>query len=147
MTPDVNVLLAASRDDHPHHRVALEWLEAAIAESASGGRFTLIPMVTASYLRLATSPRIFAVPTPMADAIGFVDALAGAPGTTTAALGGEWPVLRQLCLDKKLLGNDLPDAWLAAAVMQLGEHLATFDADFKKLLRRNQLTLLTASRH
>jgi uncharacterized protein len=147
MTPDVNVLLAASRDDHPHHRVALDWLEQAIAQSASGGRFTLIPVVTASYLRLATSPRIFAAPTPIPDAIAFVDALVGAPGATMAMLGAEWPVLRQLCLDKKLRGNDLPDAWLAAAVVQLGEHLATFDADFKKLLRRNQLTLLTASAH
>ena len=34
-----------------------------------------------------------------------------------AALGSEWPTLRQLCLDKQLAGNHLPDAWLAAATL------------------------------
>jgi uncharacterized protein len=29
MTPDVNVLVAASRSDHPHHGPALTWLDAA----------------------------------------------------------------------------------------------------------------------
>lgn len=38
--------------------------------------------------------------------------------------------------------NDVPDAWLAAAVTQLGEHLVTFDADFKKLLSQKQVTVL-----
>lgn len=27
MTPDVNVLIAASRSDHPHHKAAYAWLE------------------------------------------------------------------------------------------------------------------------
>jgi uncharacterized protein len=29
MTPDLNVLIAASRSDHPHHDVARTWLERA----------------------------------------------------------------------------------------------------------------------
>ena len=36
----------------------------------------------------------------------------------------------------------MPDAWLSAAVAHLGEHLVSFDRDFKKLLGRSQLTLL-----
>ena len=63
-------------------------------------------------------------------------------GAELARLGAEWPVLRQLCLNKGLVGNDLPDAWLVAATLQLGEHLVTFDRDFKKLLGRAQVTLL-----
>lgn len=43
---------------------------------------------------------------------------------------------------KKLTANDIPDAWLAAAVIHLGENLVTFDADFKKLLGRTQVTVL-----
>jgi uncharacterized protein len=57
-------------------------------------------------------------------------------------LGPEWSKLRQICLDKQLSANDLPDAWLSAAVTQLGEHLVSFDRDFRKLLSRSQLTLL-----
>jgi hypothetical protein len=37
------------------------------------------------------------------------------------------------------------DAWLAAAVQQLGEHLVTFDKGFRKLLRRGELTLPPAA--
>ena len=67
------------------------------------------------------------------------------PGVRLAPLGPEWPKLRQLCLDKQLGGNDVPDAWLAAAVDHLGEHLVSFDRDFKKLLARSRFTLLQSS--
>lgn len=145
MTPDVNVLVAASRSDHPHHAAARTWLEAALVDAEAGTvPFTLMPMVLASVLRLVTSPKIFVVPTPIADAVAFIDAVLSVPGVRLAPLGPEWPRLRQLCLDKQLGGNDLPDAWLAAAVDQLGEHLVSFDGDFRKLLVRSRFTRLAA---
>ncbi|MFO1199426.1 MAG: TA system VapC family ribonuclease toxin [Burkholderiaceae bacterium] len=143
MTPDVNVLVAASRSDHPHHVVARDWLEEAIGASEAGSALTLMPMVMASFLRLVTSPRIFRFETPIPDAVAFVDALMESPGVQLAALGPEWSKLRKLCLDKQLGGNDVPDAWLSAAVVHLGEHLVSFDRDFRKLLPRGQFTLLT----
>jgi toxin-antitoxin system PIN domain toxin len=142
MTPDVNVLVAASRADHPHHGVARDWFEAAVGSSETGAVLTLMPMVLASFLRLVTSPKIFQQATPIEDAVAFVDALLASPGVQLAALGPEWTRLRQLCLDKQLSGNDVPDAWVAAAVVQLGEHLVSFDRDFRKLLSRSQFTLL-----
>ena len=145
MTPDVNVLVAAARSDHPHHAVARAWLEATLAERESETRCTLMPMVLASFLRLVTSPKIFKRPTPIEDAIGFLDALLTLPGVQLAELGLEWKRLRALCLDKKLSGNEVPDAWLVAAVAQRGEHLVSFDRDFKKLLGRGQFTLLVGT--
>lgn len=142
MTPDVNVLVAASRTDHPHHAVARDWLEESLG--TSGAAFTLMPMVLASFLRLVTSPKIFQLPTPVEDAVAFLDALLAASGVQLAQLGPEWSKLRQLCLEKSLRGNDLPDAWLSSAVTQLGEHLVTFDRDFRRLLTRSQFTLLAA---
>ena len=65
MTPDVNVLLAASRSDHPHHTAARTWLEQALTNAASGAAFTLMPMVLISFLRLSTSPKIFNLPMPI----------------------------------------------------------------------------------
>ena len=102
-------------------------------------------MVLASFLRLVTSPKIFKRPTPIEEAIGFVDALLTLPGVQLAELGPEWKRLRALCLDKKHSGNEVPDAWLAAAVAQRGEHLVSFDRHFKKLLGRGQFTLLVGS--
>ena len=142
MTPDVNVLLVAAGHDHPHLAAARKWLAGALAAAENGAAFTLMPMVLASLLRLPTSPKIFQVPTPIVDAVGFVDAVLAMPGVQLAALGPEWPKLWQLCLDKQLGGNDLPDAWLAAAVEQMGEHLVSFDRVFKKWLGRARFTLL-----
>ena len=142
MTPDVNVLVAASRTDHPHHAVARVWLEEVVATAGAGMTVVLMPMVLASFLRLVTSPKVFQMATPIANAVAFVDALLASPGVQLAPLGPEWPILRQLCLDKQLVGNNLPDAWLAAAVSQVGEHLVSFDRDFRSLLTRGQFTLL-----
>jgi len=142
MTPDVNVLVAASRSDHPHHAVARDWLAETIRASRTGPPLTLMPMVLASFLRLVTSPKIFQQATPSKDAVAFIDAVLALPGVQLAPLGSEWAKLRQLCLDKQLTGNDLPDAWLSAAVTHRGEHLVTFDRDFRKLLTRSQFTLL-----
>jgi toxin-antitoxin system PIN domain toxin len=142
MTPDVNVLVAASRSDHPHHVPARECLDQALASAALGAVVKLQPMVVASFLRLVTNRKIFVHPTPMSEALRFVDALLSAPGVDMTQLGAEWPVLRTLCQEKQLASNDIPDAWLAAAALLQGERVATFDADFKRLLPSSLLTLL-----
>lgn len=142
MTPDVNVLVAASRSDHPHHDIARGWLEDALDATERGAQFTLMPMVITSMLRLVTNKKIFGTPTPIANAIAFVDAILAVPGVVLTPLGPEWARLRQLCLDKQLAANNLPDAWLASAVEQQAEHLVSFDRDFRKLLTRAQFTHL-----
>ena len=145
MTPDVTVLVAASRADHPHHRPALRWLQQAMAQAASqAGRdeLRLLGTVIASFLRLVTHPKVFAVPTPAPDAVAFVDALLGASGVRMLTVKDEWPRLRALCIAHQLSGNDLQDAWIAASVLQTRETLATFDRDFLRLLDLKHLVLL-----
>ena len=148
MTPDVNVLVAASRADHPHHQPALRWMRQAMANAAGQAsqaghaELGLLSTVVASFLRLVTHPRVFAVPTPAADAVAFVDALLGATGVRMLTVKDEWPRLRALCLAQQLSGNDLPDAWIAASVLQTRETLATFDHDFLRLLDPKHLVLL-----
>ena len=51
-----------------------------------------------SVLRLVTSPKIFQMPTPTADAVGFIDAFLAMPGVQLATLGPEWPKLRPAML-------------------------------------------------
>ena len=145
VTPDVNVLVAASRSDHAHHKAAYRWLGKALAACADGASLKLMPMVVASFVRLVTNPKIFRQPTPVEDAMAFLDAILAVPGAEIPPVGAEWPILRRLCIDQARFANGIPDAWLAAAVIQAGEHLTTFDADFKKLLGRTQFTLLDPS--
>jgi hypothetical protein len=42
MTPDVNVLVAASRADHPHHQTALTWLTQAMAHARTHADLRLL---------------------------------------------------------------------------------------------------------
>lgn len=142
MTPDVNVLIAASRSDHVHHRKALRQVTAALRECERGGTIQILPMVAAGFLRLATHPKIFPDPTPMEDALTFLRALLAAPGVEMPELGREWPVFVRLCADLALRGNRIPDAWIAAAVTAGGYHLVTFDRGFAGLLRSSEYTVL-----
>ncbi len=143
VTPDLNVLLAASRSDHPQHTAALPWLEDAISECATGGSIEVLPMVAAGFLRLATNAKVFPSPTPIRAAIDFIDSLLAIPGVEMSELGREWPTLRELASAHNLSANDLTDAWIAAAVRTIGSHLVTFDRGFTRLLGRSELTVLS----
>ena len=143
MTPDVNILVAASRSDHPHHRPAIHWLEKSLKSSSPGQQLVLLPMVASGFLRLVTHPKIFVKPTPIKDAKAFVRAILDSPGVELISLGKEWPVFEQLCEEYQLTGNDIPDAWIAAATQINHLHLATFDKSFKRYLKPSMLTILT----
>lgn len=142
MTPDVNVVISASRQDHPNHRVAEEWLSKALFDSSQGASFQLLPMVVASFLRLVTNPKIFTIATPIEQAIAYIDAILACPNVRMPNQSSEWPKLRNLCLENQLSANMLPDAWLAATVMQQDDHLVTFDLGFKQLLPSRSVTFL-----
>jgi hypothetical protein len=143
VTPDLNVLLAASRTDHPQHTAALRWLAQAIEACATGGSIEVLPMIAAGFLRLATNPKVFPSPTPIQAAIEFIDSLLGVPGVEMPDLGREWPTLREFATAHNLSANDLTEAWIAAAVRTIGSRLVTFDRGFVRLLGRNELTVLS----
>lgn len=143
ISPDVNVVIAASRTDHPQHRVALTWLKRTLAGSETNGGIEILPVVAASYLRLVTNPKIFREPTPLIHAIAFLDRLLAHEGVGMGEMGiAEWNACRQLCLDKNLTANAVPDAFIAASARVLGAKLTTFDRGFEALLPPSGLELL-----
>ena len=144
MTPDVNVLVAASREDHPHHKPALGWLEGALAETARAPSLAILPMVASGFLRLATHPKVFVEPTPPEAAWAFLRAVLASPGVVQPPLAGEWAQFERLCEQHRLTGNAIPDAWIAAAAQFNHLHLVTFDKGFRKLLKPSMLTVLKA---
>ena len=42
MTPDVNLLVAASRSDHPHYAASRAWLEQSLVMAAAGTSLILM---------------------------------------------------------------------------------------------------------
>jgi uncharacterized protein len=144
MTPDVNILVAASRQDHPHHARARGWLEEALANSAEGRSLAILPMVASGFLRLVTHPKVFVEPTPVDAALAFLRAVLDSPGVILLSLGNEWPEVEHLCARHSLTGNAIPDAWIAAAAQNHHLHLVTFDKGFRKLLKPSLVTVLKA---
>ena len=145
MLPDVNLLIAAFRKDHVQHAVAAQWLTQAFATASSGQLLRLPVGVLSSFLRLVTNAKIFPTPTPVEQAVDFVDWLLEQANAMVVEHSQEWPRLRQMVLDKGLAGNQIPDAQLAALAISLGEPFATFDKGFRKLLPPSLLVLLAAT--
>jgi hypothetical protein len=142
MTPDVNVLVAALREDHPQHARARQWLAEALERCLSGATLALLPMVAVGFVRVVTNNRLPRPVTPTIDALSFLRAILDSPGVWMPDVGLEWPLLEAQCLRLGLRGGIISDAWIAAAVSANGLHLVTFDAEFRRLLRPDQCTFL-----
>jgi len=143
MTPDVNVLVAAFRPDHPHHQPARKWLDETVRQAANGqASLSLMGMAVTGFMRITSNPKVFKQTDPLAHVCDFVDSLLSCPGVQFQTQSASWPNMRQLCLTQQIKGDLISDAWIAAAVMQTGETLCTFDRDFTRLLPSDQLILL-----
>lgn len=142
MIPDVNIVIAAARPDHSHHALAKAWWLEAIQAATLARPIHLLPVVVSGFLRVATHPKIFSAPSTIDEATSHVDALLSLPNVAMLDAQPRWSDFKQLCNEKSLKGNAIPDAWLAATVMAAGSHLVTFDRDFRKLLKRSQVTVL-----
>jgi uncharacterized protein len=142
MTPDVNVLVAAFRDEHPHHVAAHDWLTQALEDCGRGGSLELLPMIAAGFVRVATNPKVFPARIKARAAHAFIRHLLGIPGVAMPRLGSEWNVFEKLCLEHELSGAGVTDGWIAAAIKANGLRLVTFDSDFADLLDPSECLLL-----
>lgn len=127
---DVNVVLPAHRADHPDHTAARAWLDNLLS---AGEQFGVPWMVWWSFLRLSSHPRVFAVPTPVTDALDFITALRSQPGHVSVEAGGaHLQCLRRVCAGGEATADLLPDAVLAALAVEHGAEVVSFDRDFAR---------------
>lgn len=144
MIPDVNIVIAAARPDHSHHVQAKAWWLEALAAATEQRPIHLLPVVVSGFLRVATHPKIFSVPSTIGEATSHVDALLSLSNVAVLDAQPRWSDFKLLCNEKSLKGNAIPDAWIAATVTASNGHLVTFDRDFRKLLKRSQVTIISA---
>lgn len=127
---DVNVLLAAHRDDHPHFELGRGWIEQVVSARAP---FAVTDLVAGSFLRVATNRRIFSIPTPVADAFDYLRALRGQPAHVDVRPGPNHLILlEQVCRDADIAGDLVPDAQLATIAIEYDCELVSFDRDFAR---------------
>lgn len=128
---DVNVLLYASDGASRYHAPAVAFLKA----HASGVEIMYVSYATlASYLRIATHPRIFKTPLPPAQALDNIQNLARLRNVRLIAEEeGFLDVYHQVTSTLPVRGNLVADATLAALLLQHGINvICTNDADFRK---------------
>lgn len=138
---DTNLLLYAHRADSPWHPRARD----CIAELAEGSAAWAIPWPCLhEFLAIATHPRIFAPPTPLAKALDQVDAWLESPSLVVLAESdSHWSRLRELLAAGRVAGPKVHDARIAALCLTYGvRELWTADRDFGRfpaLSTRNPL--------
>lgn len=127
---DVNVVLAAHRDDHPDFEVARTWLQQTMA---AGMRFSIVDLVAGAFLRVATNRRIFSIPTPVDEAFAYLKALRAQPSHMMLAPGPRHlTLLEQLCASAEASGDLVADAQLAAIALEHACEMVSFDRDFAR---------------
>ncbi len=139
LLPDVNVLLAAFRADHDHHKPARSFLEAARSGTIPLG---LSDVALASVVRLATNSRVFVRPDTTDAVIEYLDILLEPPAQLLRAGSTHWTRFTELCRHLQLRGNLVPDAYLAALALEQGAELVTFDRGFARYPRLRWRCLL-----
>lgn len=143
MLLDANLLLYAVNADAPDHAKAKIWVEEAFAGRHGPVFLSWIALV--AFVRIATSPKAFASPFPLGDALRLIGEWLALPAVRVIAPGpGHALLFAEACLSANATGNLVTDAHLAALAMENGCALASCDTDFAKfpnLLWINPLTL------
>ena len=131
IVPDVNILIYAYRGDLPQHPQSRAWLESVRTGPEPLG---LSDQVLTSFLRLVTNRRIFAEPVSISDALSFTSALRLTPNCRVVEPNSAtWDQFAAFSsTDPLIVGNLVPDAWLAALATSNGARLATADAGFAR---------------
>jgi toxin-antitoxin system PIN domain toxin len=127
---DVNILLYASDTSSPWHDKAADFLASCVVRPEL---FCLAWPTLMSYLRIATHPSIFAAPLSPREAQANVDALLALPRVRALGEAQEFWTAYLALTDAPVRGNLVPDAHLAALLLEHGVHLLySHDRDFLK---------------
>lgn len=131
---DVNVVLALHRADHPHHPAVWRWCDHLFSSTTDS--FSVPDVVWTGFVRMATSRRIFRVPSGFDDVFGFARAVRGQPSHVVLAPGqGHLDLFEALCREGDAAGDLAARAHLGAVAVEHAATIATFDRDFARFSR------------
>jgi toxin-antitoxin system PIN domain toxin len=127
---DVNVVVAAHRVDHAQHAITRPWFDDLLDGTE---RFSVPTVVWGSFVRLATSRRVFPRPTPLRETFEFVEAVCAQEHHVLLSPGPKHlELLRHICEEADASGDLIPDAVLAAIALEHGCVVASMDRDFAR---------------
>lgn len=128
--PDVNVLVYAFRTDSHEHGRYREWLDGVVNGREAYG---VAGQVLSGLIRVTTHPRIFSRPSRLQDVLAFCQILMEQPNATMITPGDRhWQIFEGLCVQAKVTGNLVQDAWFAALALESGCEWITTDRDYAR---------------
>lgn len=131
IVPDANLLLYAYDAESPFHREAARWWSGLLSGAEPVG---LCPVVVFAFLRLATSPRVFARPMTVQEATARVDAWLARPNVRLLVAGpAHVGTVGRLLGVAGTGGNLVSDAQIAALALEYGATVHSADSDFARL--------------
>lgn len=125
---DVNVLIDAYWSGAKRHAPVHAWVGQAVLEPEP----LAIPGVVASgFVRVATNHRVFQEHASIEATLAFLDVLLAEPGVQRIEPGpSHWAIFTDLCRRSGAVGNQVPDAWIAAIAIENDATLITGDRGF-----------------
>lgn len=124
---DVNILLYAHRFDSAKHAPMKSWLEGLLS---SGEPFGYCDVVINGFLRVATHPKIFNPPTPMTQAVQFIEKIINQPQAVHIQPNDRhWELFKKYL--KGIKGSLVTDAYLAALAVEAKCEWFSDDSDFE----------------
>lgn len=123
--PDVNVLVYAHHESSVDHERYRTWWEGVVNGPA---KFALVDQVLAGFVRVVTHSKVFERPMSIEDALAAADAIRSHPNCLIVQPNArQWEVFRDLCNSNGAVGNQVPDAYLAAVAITSGSEFFTVD--------------------
>lgn len=130
LLPDVNVLIYAYRTDAANHKEYRSWLDASLASDSQCG---LSDLALSAVVRIVTHAKIWRAPTPVTDALQYVEWLRAHPRCVPVAPGERhWEIFTRLCKHVDAKGNLVSDAYFAALAIESGAEWITADRDYSR---------------
>lgn len=127
---DVNILVHIHRQDADRHARFKAWIEAALQEPAG---VAVTDLVLSGFLLVVTHPKVFTKPTPLSNALEFLDDFRTRDEVHILAPGpAHWQIFVDLCRKVEARGNLIPDAYHAALALEYGCEWITLDRGFAR---------------
>lgn len=128
--PDVNILVYAHRSELEQHPQCHIWLENMLNGSEN---FAMSELVLSGFLRLVTNRKIFNTPSPLYEALKFIDIIRENRNCVIVRPDlKHWTIFTELCIAIEAKGNDIPDAYFAALAIESDCRWISMDEGFKR---------------
>jgi toxin-antitoxin system PIN domain toxin len=128
--PDVNVLVYAHRKETAHHEACRAWLESLVNGDEA---YSISSLVLSGFVRVVTHPKVFKRPSSIDDALVFAEQVRDQPHCVHVEPGQRhWDIFKRLCVETRVKGNLVPDAYFAAIAIESGCEWISTDRDFSR---------------